>query len=352
MAARARRRLVALTAAAGATHNLNQTAVYTALRQRFGAAVLEAAAATEACGWTEATGEQVTAGLEVLGRSFEVSRSDDEGNLAWLLHSDTADVLVTLSDGGRWSVAVAAVDQVTAEDLAGRVLVAFPSPTFDADADEIGVRYWAMGALGPFSYWRRISVTPWADARDNYPPSYRPEVDALMAMDGPPESGRILLWHGPAGTGKTNGLRALAHAWRSWCDVDYIVDADKFFDSAAYMVTALIEGNDDDRWRLVVLEDSGEYLRADANARIGQGLSRLLNLSDGLVGQGLKLLILMTTNESAEDLHPAVTRAGRCLAEIRFGEFTPAEADAWRAARGVAPTGKPASLAELYASTR
>ena len=51
------------------------------------------------------------------------------------------------------------------------------------------------------------------------------------------------------------------------------------------------------RWRLLVLEDCGEFLRADAKQAIGQGLSRLLNLTDGLLGQGLNLLVLISTND-------------------------------------------------------
>lgn len=53
------------------------------------------------------------------------------------------------------------------------------------------------------------------------------------------------------------------------------------------------DGDDDElkRWRLLVLEDCGEFLRADAKQEMGQGLSRLLNLTDGLLGQGLNLLV-------------------------------------------------------------
>lgn len=69
-----------------------------------------------------------------------------------------------------------------------------------------------------------------------------------------------------------------------------------FGQRADYMVDVLLE--DDDRlaldemedlsrsnWRLLVLEDTGELLAADAKERTGQGLSRLLNLVDGIVGQ-------------------------------------------------------------------
>src|SRR5207248_7878403 len=71
-------------------------------------------------------------------------------------------------------------------------------------------------------------------------------------------------------------------------------------------------------WRLLVLEDTGELLRPDAKSIIGQGLSRFLNVVDGLIGQGLRILVLVTTNEEIGTLHPAVARPGRCAANIDF----------------------------------
>jgi hypothetical protein len=51
-------------------------------------------------------------------------------------------------------------------------------------------------------------------------------------------------------------------------------------------------------------------LTADAKVVIGQGLSRFLNVVDGLIGQGLRVLVLVTTNEPIRTLHPAVARPG------------------------------------------
>jgi ATP-dependent 26S proteasome regulatory subunit len=55
----------------------------------------------------------------------------------------------------------------------------------------------------------------------------------------------------------------------------------------------------------------------------------LLNLTDGLLGQGLSLLVAITTNEPLSTLHPAVVRAGRCIAQIEVGNLNDAEAQAW-----------------------
>lgn len=82
-------------------------------------------------------------------------------------------------------------------------------------------------------------------------------------------------------------------------------------------------------WRLVVAEDSDEYLRASARRDAGAALGRLLNLADGILGQGMNVLLLLTTNEETSRLHPALVRPGRCLAAVEFPPFDPTQASAW-----------------------
>jgi hypothetical protein len=103
------------------------------------------------------------------------------------------------------------------------------------------------------------------------------------------------------------------------------------------------------RWRLLILEDTGELLATDAKERGGQGMSRLLNVVDGLIGQGLRVLVLMTGNEPLRQLHPAVSRPGRCASLVEFHPFTDGEASAWLTKRGHKsddPAGR--TLADLY----
>lgn len=92
-------------------------------------------------------------------------------------------------------------------------------------------------------------------------------------------------------------------------------------------------------------------IRGEAKHTSGQALSRLLNLTDGLLGQGRNVLVAVTTNEDLERLHPAVVRPGRCLARIEAGPLTRAESVRWLGSeQGVGPDG--ATLAELFALRR
>jgi len=101
------------------------------------------------------------------------------------------------------------------------------------------------------------------------------------------------------------------------------------------------------------MEDTGELLSIDARQSVGQALSRLLNTTEGLLGQGLRVLLLITTNEELGKLNPAVTRFGRCLSAIEFASLTRDEAASWLTRFGskTEPSG-PLTLSELYATIR
>jgi hypothetical protein len=99
---------------------------------------------------------------------------------------------------------------------------------------------------------------------------------------------------------------------------------------------------------LLLLEDCDELIRGEAKQSTGQALSRLLNLTDGLLGQGRDVLVAITTNEDVAKLHPAVVRPGRCLARIAVGPLPYQQAVRWLGnSAGIGADG--ATLAELYA---
>jgi hypothetical protein len=203
----------------------------------------------------------------------------------------------------------------------------------------------------------------WSEVRHNYPRGTARELDRLMALTEPDrESGRLLLWHGPAGTGKTSATLALMTEWRPWADIHVASDPERLFQDPNYLLQVARDHSSLDfhkafpqhdeplptRWKLVVCEDADEYLRADAKQQSGPGLGRLLNLTDGILGAHTRVIVLLTTNDETERLHPAIRRPGRCLAEVSFPAFSRTEACAWLPEGLSAPSG-PTTLAQLFA---
>jgi hypothetical protein len=277
---------------------------------------------------------------------------------------------------------VAANDHDRIEAIFARLQKELPPPDPSAK-HEVTVTFWTYSRHGPQQSYRSIGVPEWDAISANYATPTRERLDAIMRGFTPAHGGQLVLWRGEAGTGKTFALRALAWEWRDWCEFHYIVDPDSFFgEHADYLMAVLMEEGspmihmqrairsgelgiggfnvfagddeeeDEDRraWRVLVLEDTGELLSAQARVAVGQGLSRFLNVVDGLIGQGLRVLVLVTTNEEIKTFHPAVARPGRAAANIEFAPLSDAEAREWLEGRGVdEPPAAPATIASLYA---
>lgn len=259
--------------------------------------------------------------------------------------------------GGSARVEVTAVDDELAKAVLAESVRDASAPPPPAET-HVEMGFWHMGVHGAVRKEREITAEPWAEIRANYAGAVGTALDEVMRLTSAAVSGRLLLLHGPPGTGKTTALRSLAREWLDWCQVDCVLDPEVLFASPGYLMEVAVgEENGDQskrRWRLLILEDCDELIRGDAKSSTGQALSRLLNLTDGMLGQGRDVLVAITTNEDIARLHPAVVRPGRCLAQIQVGPLSKAEATGWLrtagvdAAEGSVGTGG-ATLAELAA---
>jgi Domain of unknown function (DUF5925)/ATPase family associated with various cellular activities (AAA) len=321
----------------------------------------------------------------------------DSSDALWLSRNQSGtDVVLDLGDGtlGRVHVGfgnayaqVAAASEEAAKAGLEKLRSLFPRSK--EREGRVLVRFWSYGPHGPMPMGRTLSVPSWEEIAGNYAGATGDGLVRLMTGDLPWRGGQLILWHGETGTGKTTALRALTREWSSWCEPHYITDPEKFFGNQSdYMLSVMLQsetfgdeesegfattgivtsvgegmwavppvqfygrrdGDATPTWRLLILEDTGELLSADARMQAGQGLSRFLNVVDGLIGQGLRILVLVTTNEELGKLHPAISRPGRCASNVLFTPMPVEQANAWLAERENESTvTEPRTLAELYA---
>lgn len=240
---------------------------------------------------------------------------------------DTGDAIVQLTmDGGSTGISIYADGDRREEAeawLAKYCVVETPTPT------RAKSEFWFMGAEGPSSVTQYLDVTPWSDVRSNYTPKVQESLDVLTALDKTPEAaaGRIILFHGPPGTGKTNLIKVLASEWYKWASPQVVLDPERFLGSAGYLLS--VASASYDRKPLIILEDSGELVRKHSKQEGGQAVSRLLNMADGLATQWSDALFLITTNENIGELNEALTRKGRCLAVIEVGKLSAEQSSEW-----------------------
>jgi hypothetical protein len=249
---------------------------------------------------------------------------------------------------------VTAVTAALADEVMGGVRRSVPPP--QPTEGKARLTMWTVGNGGAPSRHRRWVDTPrWDAIAANYPGEVGAALARLAAMAEPPEhGGRLLLWYGEPGTGKTTAIRSLGSEWGSWADIHFVLDPEAFFGSPEYLMQVVADEDlwdprsvSTSRWKVLVVEDADELIRADARVDAGASMSRLLNLTDGILGHGLRVLLLITTNEAMRGLHPAVIRPGRCLADVQFRPFGRTEAETWLQGAGAVPGGE-VTLAELY----
>jgi hypothetical protein len=167
--------------------------------------------------------------------------------------------------------------------------------------------------------------------------------------------GRMSIFSGSPGTGKTHLVRSLTHAVQA----RFIMVSTSTLRalSGPELVNVLISERDGEDWPIVlVIEDADECLTSRGADNMAS-LSALLNLSDGMLGSCLNLYIVATTNAMTTELDEAVCRPGRLCRHVHVDALDYEQAlICWGALTkdpdAVPPSQRSHKLAELYQMTR
>lgn len=160
----------------------------------------------------------------------------------------------------------------------------------------------------------------------------------------------LSIFDGPPGTGKTSYLRQL---------MIQLKDTHRFYFISSANLRLLRDAEFVDFWAgerrlheecamVVILEDSETALmpRGFDNR---QEVSLLLSITDGILGEFLKLQVICTINCEVEQLDSALLRPGRLLAHRHFGRLSRERAEKLAHELGTTlPLSRDYSLAEVF----
>jgi molybdopterin-guanine dinucleotide biosynthesis protein len=160
---------------------------------------------------------------------------------------------------------------------------------------------------------------------------------------------------GPPGTGKTSFIRQL---------MVRLKDTHRFYFIGSANLRLLRDAEFVDFWSsqrrsheasrmVVILEDAESALMSRCSDN-RQEVSLLLNITDGILGEFLRLQVICTINCSLKDLDSALLRPGRLTAHKYFGKLARPTAARLAAHIGkpLPPGDDPLSLAEIFSAER
>lgn len=170
--------------------------------------------------------------------------------------------------------------------------------------DSCSVRYFN----GKRFNWMEIKPVFYNDIKDNYNDDL--PVKEIEDFIKGKESG-LCLFHGCPGSGKTYFIRSLITS-----NKDCVVCSAQNFES---LIALEIEELKDS---VLIIEDCETLIKDRNNNIFSSGISDLLNISDGLMGDALNVKVVCTFNTDLRNIDKALLRKGRTKIKYEFKPLT------------------------------
>jgi energy-coupling factor transporter ATP-binding protein EcfA2 len=156
-------------------------------------------------------------------------------------------------------------------------------------------------------------AVPDMDLELNYGSEFKKVHDVIIDRLNKENDKGIILLHGDPGTGKTSYIKYLTKV---------IKDKEILFipPSMAEMLSepSIIPFLMDHRNTILIIEDAERVISDRQINGSAAGVSNLLNLTDGILGDCLNIQVIATFNMKREKIDQALLRKGRLIAEHKF----------------------------------
>jgi energy-coupling factor transporter ATP-binding protein EcfA2 len=155
------------------------------------------------------------------------------------------------------------------------------------------------------------------DVENYYNEDFQPIFEKITSKLSEENSKGLVLLHGIMGSGKSSLIKHLTK----------VVKNKKFIFIPSYMSNVIVNPDFTEfimehRNSILVLEDAETILiKRDVSNGSAQAVSNILNLTDGILADGLNIQIIATFNTDLKNLDEALLRKGRLIAKYEFKEL-------------------------------
>jgi hypothetical protein len=181
------------------------------------------------------------------------------------------------------------------------------------------------------------------DIELNYGTKFKAVHDKIITRLNQKKGKGLVLLHGTPGTGKTHYLKYLASKIKDK-KVMFIPPFLADFITSPEMTPFLIENSNS----VLFIEDA-ERVITDRQSGGANGVSNILNITDGILSDILNIQIVATFNMDKAKIDSALLRKGRLIAEHKFDALPVEDTNRLLKQLGKIPNAtKPMTLTEIY----